>query len=281
MPVAILSALAVAVAQCGAPPAKALPPDLASLVEAERSFARASLDTGVRAAFLRYLADDAIVFRPQPVPAKKWYARQPASSAILVWEPEYVDVSASNDLGFTVGPYVLRADSTAAPSFGHFASVWRRGADREWKVVVDVGASHERVERPQFVATPSRDAAAEAVTQQEALAAIQQEERDFIEAATRGIEDAFDMWGSDDVRVMRAGALPTVGKEKARALLMTQPGTRRMTTTAAEASKGGDLGFTYGRCDVTHNDQVTTSYYVRVWKRMPDGAWKFVLDAEQ
>ena len=118
------------------------------------------------------------------------------------------------------------------------------------------------------------------VTQQEALAAIQQEERDFVEAAARGIEDAFDMWGADDVRVFRDGELPTVGRDKARALLMKQPGTRRMQTTAAEASRDGDLGFTYGRCDLTYNEKVSTSYYLRIWKRMPDTTWKIVLDLD-
>jgi ketosteroid isomerase-like protein len=157
--------------------------------------------------------------------------------------------------------------------------VWRRGADREWEVAIDVGVSHARVERPTSLATPSEEKLP-AVTQQEALAAIQQEERDFVEAAARGIEDAFDTFASEDVRLYRNGDVPTLGKEKARGLLLKQPGTRRMQTTATEAARAGDLGFTYGRCDVTYNAKVSTSYYLRIWKRMPDNAWKIVVDLD-
>lgn len=281
MTLSTFSALAISIAQCGAPQAKTLPPDVASLVEAERSFAHASLATGIRAAFLHYLADDAVVFRPDPEPGKRYYSKRPETGAILLWEPEFAGVSASNDLGYTTGPWAFRPDSTsAANGFGHYVAVWRRGADREWEVAMAAGVSHAVVERPKGVATSSEGKAPDVVTQPEALAAIQQEERDFVEAAARGIEDAFDMWGADDVRVFRDGELPTVGRDKARALLMKQPGTRRMQTTAAEASREGDLGFTYGRCDLTYNDKVSTSYYLRIWKRMPDTTWKIVLDLD-
>lgn len=281
MTVSTFSALAISIAQCGAPQAKALPPDVASLVDAERSFAHASLETGIRASFLHYLADDAVVFRPDPKPGKKYYSKRVETGAILLWEPEFAAVSTSNDLGYTTGPWVFRPDSTsAANGFGHYVAVWRRGADREWEVAVAAGTSHAPVARPEGVATPSAERAPDAVTQQEALAAIQQEERDFVEAAARGIEDAFDMWGADEVRVFRDGELPTAGRDKARALFVKQPGTRRMQTTAAEASRDGDLGFTYGRCDLTYNEKVSTSYYLRIWKRMPDATWKIVLDLD-
>jgi ketosteroid isomerase-like protein len=275
-----LAAIAVSFAQCAAD-GKPLPPDLASLVEAERAFARASVSDGIRPAFLAYLADDGVVFRPQPVPAKKWYRAQPQLPAIRAWEPEFADVSASNDLGYTTGPWALRPDSTLGPgAFGHYVAVWRRGPDREWEVAIDVDISHRRVERPKSLATSSVEKPTDRVTQQEALATVQQEERDFIEAAARGVEDAFDTFASEDVRVFRDGELPTIGKEKARGLLVKRSGTHRMQTAATEVSRGGDLGFTYGRCDVTYNEKQSTSYYLRIWKRMPDGTWKIALDLD-
>lgn len=280
MPITTFAAIAVSLAQCAAP-GKALPPDLASLVEAERSFARASLQNGIRAAFIEYLADDGIVFRPHPVKGKSWYAKSPATGAILMWEPAFGEVSVSNDLGYTTGPWAFRPDTTAeASAFGHYVSVWRRGADREWEVVIDVGISHARVDRPQAVGTSSIEKPADAVTQPEALATIAQEERDFVEAAARGVEDAYDTFASEDVRLYRTGDLPTVGKDKARVLLVKRPGTHRMQTTSAEVSKGGDLGFTYGRCDVDYHEKTSTSYYLRIWKRMPDGTWKIALDLD-
>lgn len=281
MTITTLGALVLSVAQCAASQAKPLPPDVASLVEAERSFAEASVSNGMRAAFLEYLAEGSIVFRPQPVEARTWYSERPESPAILAWEPAFADVSTSNDLGYTTGPWEFRADSTAeATAFGHYVSIWRRGTDREWKVAMDVGIVHARVTFPSAVAIPTI-AQNDDISSEEARVAILQEERDFADAASRGVEDAFDTFASDDVRVYRAGSLPAVGREKARALLVKQaPGTRRMQARTAEASKNGDMGFAYGRCDLTDGDKQAMSYYLRVWKRMPDGTWKIVLDLD-
>ena len=277
MPFSSPAAVAILLAVSGT----SLPPDVASLVAAERAFARASSEKGTRAAFLNYLADDGVLFRPEPVKGKSWYRAQAASTATLVWEPEFADVSASNDLGYTAGPWAFRADSTAqASSFGHYVSVWRRGADREWEVAIDAAVVHARVDRPKSISTADDGKPADEITQQEALVAVQQEERDFVEAVPRGVEDAFDMFASEDVRVYRADELPAVGREKARALLARRSGEHRLQTTSAQVSRAGDLGVTLGRCDVTYHDKTSTSYTLRIWRRMPDGAWKIVLDLD-
>jgi ketosteroid isomerase-like protein len=280
MTITTFFAMAAAFAQCAAP-GKALPPDLASLVKAEGAFAHASVSKGMRVAFLTYLADDAVVFRPEPVAGKKWYRSRPQGPAILAWEPEFADVSTSNDLGYTTGPWALRPDSLTAPgAFGHYVSVWRRGADREWEVAIDVSVTHGRVERPQSLATPTSEKPGDVITQQEALAGVQQEERDFIEAAARGVEDAFDTFASDDVRTFREGEFPAIGRDKARVLLAKRSGTHTMKTTATEVSRDGDLAFTYGRCDITRDEKTSTSYYLRIWKRMADGSWKIIVDLD-
>ncbi len=277
MPISTLSVVAILLAA----PGTSLPPDVASLVDAERAFARASADKGARSAFLGYLADDGVLFRPQPVKGKAWYRAQSASAETLVWEPEFADVSTSNDLGYTTGPWAYRPDGTTqANSFGHYVSVWRRGADREWEVAIDVAVAHARVDRPKSLATAAREKPADEITQPEALAAIQQEERDFVEAATRGVEDAFDTFACDDVVVLRNGELPAQGRDKARVLLGKRSGEHRLQTTSTEAARGGDLGFTVGRCDVTYHEKTSTSYTLRIWKRMADGAWKIVLDLD-
>ena len=45
--------------------------ELISLVKSELAFAQASAERGMRAAFLEFLADGALVFRPQPVDGRK------------------------------------------------------------------------------------------------------------------------------------------------------------------------------------------------------------------
>jgi len=55
------------------------------------------------------------------------------------------------------------------------------------------------------------------------------------------------------------------------------------TTTKAELSRAGDLGYTIGAFELTVNDAegnpvTTAGKYVTVWKKQTDGEWKVVAD---
>jgi ketosteroid isomerase-like protein len=45
-----------------------------------------------------------------------------------------------------------------------------------------------------------------------------------------------------------------------------------------EIASSGDMGFTYGIYNLEIKDTVLKGTYVSVWKKQPDGKWKFVLD---
>ena len=96
-----------------------LSPNLASLVAAERAFARTSVEKGIRDSFLAFFADDGINFQPHPVKTREAILKRPAPAkrppVTLNWEPAYADVSQAGDLGYTTGPYVL-TDQSPQPS---------------------------------------------------------------------------------------------------------------------------------------------------------------------
>src|ERR1043165_4031926 len=79
-----------------------------SLVEAERSFARTSITKGTKDAFMSVLAEESIIFRPRAVNGKKWFTENPGATTQLSWEPEFADISAGGDLGYTTGPWEVR-----------------------------------------------------------------------------------------------------------------------------------------------------------------------------
>ncbi|HYJ80637.1 MAG TPA: hypothetical protein VEW03_13575, partial [Longimicrobiaceae bacterium] len=62
---------------------------LASLVANELAFAAASRQVGPRDAFLRYIADDGIMFLPEPTRAKPWWEAEPPASYALAWYPTH------------------------------------------------------------------------------------------------------------------------------------------------------------------------------------------------
>ena len=119
---------------------------LASLIEAERAFARTSAEKGIREAFLTWLGPDAIVFRPGPVEGRPVYEKMdPAEPAVLTWVPEFAGIAASGELGYTTGPYQFKPGPDAEPSgFGHYVSIWKRQPDGAWRVLLDIGVQHGR-----------------------------------------------------------------------------------------------------------------------------------------
>jgi len=66
---------------------KSMHNDLQSLIETELAFAQASKEKGMQHAFLIFLADDAIVFNPEPVKGKQLYAKKKNESELLNWKP--------------------------------------------------------------------------------------------------------------------------------------------------------------------------------------------------
>jgi ketosteroid isomerase-like protein len=269
----------------------------AALVEAERAFSRLSQREGVRAAFLAYLAEDAVLFRPGPVPGREFIAARPSPPVELTWWPVYVEVAASGDLGYTTGPYVLRETGSGQrgeTQTGYYVTVWRRQADGAWKVVADLGATtpppagsdaaagggveHGRIGRG-APAGPGHAELAEAA--QHALLAA---DRGFGgDATAHGARAAYMAVIADEARFYRDGAPPAVGREAVGRLLSAYP--QRATSwepTAGFVASSGDLGYTYGKTAVMGPGRPgrvrQPGLYFRVWERQGDGPFKIVVD---
>jgi len=260
-PVSVLASLLVCVGLCGGVAAigDETPSPLASLIETERAFAKMSVDKTTREAFLAFLADESLLFAPGPVPGKMFYRRQPDRPQKLSWAPDFADVSASGDLGYTSGPWEIRPEKmTDSPTaYGHFTSIWRVQKDGSWKLEVDLGSTHDKpsmaVADVKTVQSPKDNAPApkESKTSQEWQAELLQVDRDLAKQAGSGstetgaVVKAFESAAADGIRVYRDGHLPAVGKAAAMKLLASS-GTGGWQPTLARVSKAGDLGYTSG-----------------------------------
>lgn len=117
------------------------------IIETERDFARMADEEGIEKAFLSYAADDAVLMRNNNLVLGKESIRErfqtpgsPSGSVTLSWEPDFVDVSACGDLGYTYGKYT----ATITDSLGNiqldsgiFHTVWKRQPDGFWRYVWD------------------------------------------------------------------------------------------------------------------------------------------------
>lgn len=140
LPPALLAAALAACATVNPDPSGAA----ASLAAAETAFAAQSVREGLRAAFLAWLAPDAVLFRNGPVNGPASISARPDPPIVLDWRPAFVEVASSGDFGVSTGPWTItpRGDATAPPRHGQFFSVWTRPPGGEWRVRVDLGISH-------------------------------------------------------------------------------------------------------------------------------------------
>ncbi len=121
---------------------------LEAMVDTERAFAKMSEDQGTRPAFVTFIADDGILFRPRAVKGKQWFAEHPLPPSdkrpLLSWYPAVAGMARAGDLGYTTGPWEFKPDIHDAKSvaWGHFLTVWKRQPDGSWKFAIDLGISN-------------------------------------------------------------------------------------------------------------------------------------------
>ncbi len=261
---------------------------LNSLVEAERSFSKTSVEQGIRDAFLTYLADDAIVFRPQPVKGKPLYAERKQIPGTLRWKPIYAEIAASSDFGYTTGPFEYRnnSESEKADGCGFYVSVWKKQSDGTWRVLIDAGINcpcpdttiseiiiNRQRQKPTHKTMSRSDFEAEKTKLMDLDTGFSNQ------VAQQGIVNAFQAFSADEIRYYRVGEIPIIGKENVCKKYYMLNGVLSWKPMASNVAKSGDLGYTYGLADFTIDNGDKNAYsYLRIWKKTLDGGWKIVLD---
>jgi ketosteroid isomerase-like protein len=133
---------------CSADPAKdSVEKWKQEIIEAEQNFALMAAEEGISKAFMAYAAEDAVLMRNNKLVIGKEnlsvlfenQASKPKNEK-LSWKPDFVDVSASGDLGYTYGQFTYSftdSTGTSIESTGVFHTVWKRQADDSWRFVWD------------------------------------------------------------------------------------------------------------------------------------------------
>lgn len=139
---AVAAGLALALAGCAAGPGPGsrnrpedrLQANPSGVVAAELAFAREAQEKGQWTAFARSADDDAVMFVPQAVAARKWLQGRANPAQAVRWQPHQVWSSCDGTLAVTKGAW-QRPDG----SVGYFTTVWERQRNGEYKWVLDQG----------------------------------------------------------------------------------------------------------------------------------------------
>ncbi len=260
-----------------ASPSLAAPADPAPVVAAERAFAADGLKLGIRASFLAHSAPDAIVFRPDPVNAQATYRSAPddAGGPPLVWWPLKAGIARSGDLGFTTGPFTY----DGKPG-GSYFTVWKRQADGTWKWIFDGGPPSDMTTAAPTGSPPSYlpVSSARAKHPKAAFDEVRKAEAVLAQGAKTDVKAAYLKALAPDARVAGSRSAPVDTPAGQAAELATRAAQIAFSPLGGEASKAGDLAWTYGDAAWTADGKPARAHYVRIWQLRPAG-WALVYDA--
>ena len=272
---------------------EAVPP-LKSLVETEQAFSQAAADKSTREAFLLFIADDGILFRPKAVNGKQWLIEHPAPASekhpLLAWQPVFADIALAGDLGYTTGPWEYKEDikDEKPVAYGDFVTLWKKQVDGSWKFLVDLGINHPESSGPLNLLKVSDEASSAStrpikkINQERERKALVKRDLEFSDSALAlGFVKAFLTYAGTDVRLFRDKSAPFVGKQSAAAALDSRKEKLTWQPTGEDVSRSGDLSYTYGlyeaRSDDSEKKLIERGNYLRIWKQQ-NGVWRVVLD---
>jgi len=242
-----------------------------SLVQTEKKFANTSFVVSTKEAFIKFVDTAGIVFdKGKPVNGLEFYKKSERRPGILTWEPEYAEIAATNDFGYTTGPWKYYENSLKGNPVarGYFVTVWHLTNQGKWKFLIDLGISCSSQRKTR----PIKKVHAEKLKEDNPQSLKQAEEK-FIEAYTTQGANAYSSFLSSQSRINYAGFLPATNAEERRVLFDLLPRNINYTILGVGLSPGEDLGYVYGSTN-TDNKQ---EGYLRIWRKEKNG-WKIAIE---
>jgi len=120
-----------------------------ALYAAQERFGRAAATEGEKAAFLKNLTDDAIVFRPVPTPGLKFWREQDVTVPVTVDRTvSAMDMSSDGRLGYTTGLWrsTKKDGANTVEHYGEYVTIWERREGQPFKVVLDITTRHDDIQ---------------------------------------------------------------------------------------------------------------------------------------
>jgi len=112
-------------------------------------------------------------------------------------------------------------------------------------------------------------------------------DREFSRMSVKeGAPVAFDAYMAENAIMLRNGTGPLTGRDAINKNFENFPknATLKWKPIMAEISQSGDFGFTIGdwelsTVDPNGHEKKGFGNYISIWKKQPDGSWKFIFDS--
>lgn len=255
-----------------------------SMVATEFQFAARALQVGSRDAFLEFIDDEGILFRPTPVNGKEFLSKQNSRPGFLIWYPSYAFISKSGDMGCTTGPAEFKRDMDSNSTwFGNFCTVWKLQSNGNWKFLIDGGISNNKpvseIKKLIYDSNKKDNSPAEfypssKLDKQMIFSADEQ----FNSILINGdFANAYVNVINDETRLLREGELPIIGTGDIIKHVSNFKGKCTFQIIDGRISNAGDFGYVYGSLEIIDSEKSGKFNYIRMWSN-DSGNWKIIIE---
>lgn len=251
--------------------------DVQPIFDVEKAFEQAVSNDGIRSAYLEFLADDSVVFRPEPINGKQfWEARQDGAGAILIRSPLYADIAANGMMGFVTGSWGLYPKGKAGPrsEFGQYVTIWEKKPDGKFRASLDMGVTREdnaaaekkKREPPLVIRDPNRSGWSVTDSAMDFL-------RMSMSESTLG--GAYKKFAADDVRLLQERDAPLEGKKHVVSEMKRYKSVE--FPKKVNLYESADMAYIWNPCEYANNDEgAIKGNCLHIWK-LRDKKWWIVL----
>ena len=245
-----------------------------NLIRAEKDFAAYSVAHSTKEAFLQFIDSNSIMFdEGKPVTALAFWNKREKKPGRLNWHPQYAEISASEDFGYTTGPWTFQlpgSDSIIAR--GQYSTVWYLNKKGEWKFLIDFGIDNTQPgdDEERILDAPKEPDKSKAIPHIDPLVSA---ENNFNILLEKNKSRAYKTWLSGESILTRNGFLPAVTSAERKIIIDSTPSGVKHTMNGWGISPVPDMGYTYGTAIVNGK----TENYMRIWRREQAG-WRIALE---
>lgn len=246
-----------------------------NLIQAEKNFAAYSVVHSTKEAFLKFMDSSSVMFdNGKPVKGIEFWNKREKNTSVLNWRPQYAEISASGDFGYTTGPWTFQNSvNDSVTARGQYITVWHLNNNGEWKFLVDLRINNTPADTTielRIIDTPKQAGNEKGIPH---IAPLVAAENNFNKLFTKKKARAYKAWLSKESILNRNGFLPAVISTDRQAIIDLTPSSINYSMNGWGISPVPDMGYTYGTTIINGKPE----NYLRIWRNEETG-WKIAVE---
>jgi hypothetical protein len=249
---------------------------LQTIMDAELAFGQAASVKGQKAAFVEFLTDDSIIFRPEAINGKDFWTRQTEiPGANLTRKTAFADVASNGLLGYTTGSWQLtrKEKDLDVVTYGDYVTIWERRNGAGFRAVIDISIRHD--EPSDSIASAPRTPGPQELNKFGWSPADASMKFLRMSMTAGGLAAAYNEYAGNDVRLLIDRELPVVGKKQ------VVSKTKRFVSTKypfkVAMYQAADMAYFWNPCEFTNSDEGTETGNCLQIMKLRNEKWYIVL----